>query len=131
MLDELRLLHANLLHGGKKVLDLLIVLGGSLSLPSDISDKDLKLASPLSMVVLELGLPLGSLLLKNRELMRELLNGIVIVLTLDVIVVALKILKILQLGGDLILLSLKVLSELLTLLVSIPSNLSLLLNLPL
>ena len=59
------MLHANLLHRCKKVLDLLIVLGGSFSLPSDISDKDLKLASPLSVVVLELGLPLSSLLFKN------------------------------------------------------------------
>ena len=63
--------------------------------------------------------------------MGELLYGIIIVLTLDVIVVALKILEVLQLGSDLVLLPLKVLSKLLTLLISIPSNLSLLLNLPL
>lgn len=107
MLQQLSLLLTNRLHGGQKRFNLLEILGRCFSLTGNISNEDLKLASPLAMVVLQLSLPLSSLTLVEEEIVGELLNGIIILLTLDVFIVVLKLSKLAKFLLNLIFLSLE------------------------
>ena len=107
VLQQLGLLLTNRLHRGQKRFNLLEILGRGFSLTGNISNEDLKLASPLAMVVLQLSLPLSSLALMEEEIVGKLLNGIIILLTLDVFIVVLKLIELAKFLLNLIFLSLK------------------------
>jgi hypothetical protein len=113
------------LHGGQKRFNLLEIFGRGFSLAGNISNENLKLASPLTMVVLQLGLPLGSLALVEEEVVGKLFDGIIILLTFSVFIEILKLCKLAKFLLNLIFLSMKLLLQFFGLNLSLVSRVSL------